>query len=122
MNRELAQFAEAYYNVKGHPCTSKPAGPIVCSQQKNTANDCEKFSGLDPNPIRCAAVTEVNNKTADTHDKIKAGNQDHRDGNLVTAHSLRGFRVLTQGLPRGPRGADEPRAIAKPAGCDGNGS
>jgi hypothetical protein len=36
--------------------------------------------------------------------------------------ALRGLSVLTQGLPRGPRGADEPRAIAKPAGCDGNGS
>ena len=36
--------------------------------------------------------------------------------------TLRGLGVLTQGLPRGPRGADEPRAIAKPAGCDGNGS
>jgi hypothetical protein len=36
--------------------------------------------------------------------------------------SLRGLRVLTQGLPRGPRGADESRAVAKPAGCDGNGS
>jgi hypothetical protein len=36
--------------------------------------------------------------------------------------SLRVFRVLTQGPSRGPRGADEPRAIAKPAGCDGNGS
>jgi hypothetical protein len=40
----------------------------------------------------------------------------------MTERSLGGLRVLTQGLPRGPRGADEPRAIAKPAGCDGNGS
>ena len=36
--------------------------------------------------------------------------------------SLRGLKVLPQRLPRGPRGADEPRAIAKPAGCDGDGS
>src|SRR5882762_5275430 len=36
--------------------------------------------------------------------------------------SLRGLRVLTQGLRRGPRGADEPSAIAKLAGCNGNGS
>jgi uncharacterized protein with HEPN domain len=36
--------------------------------------------------------------------------------------SLRGLGVLTQRLPRGPRGANEPRAIAKPAGRDGDGS
>jgi hypothetical protein len=72
VNRELAQFAEAYDDVKGHPCTSKPASPIVRAQQKNTANDCEKLSHLDPNPIRRVMVTEVNNKTADTHGKIKA--------------------------------------------------
>src|SRR6185437_1392621 len=40
---------------------------------------------------------------------------------LRSAQLLRGLEVLTQGLPRGPRGADEPRAVAKPAGCDGNG-
>jgi hypothetical protein len=43
-------------------------------------------------------------------------------GSPQIQRSLRELRVLTQGLPRGPRGADEPRAIAKPAGCDGNGS
>src|ERR1700684_538319 len=57
VNRELAQFAEAYDDVKGHPCTSKPASPIVRTQQKNTANDCEKLSGLDPDPIRRVTVT-----------------------------------------------------------------
>jgi hypothetical protein len=36
--------------------------------------------------------------------------------------SLRELGVLTQCLSRGPRGADEPRAIAKLAGRDGNGS
>src|SRR5260221_13581071 len=45
-----------------------------------------------------------------------------RNGSPQIQRSLRGLRVLTQGLPRGPRGADEPRAIAKPAGGDGNGS
>ena len=45
-----------------------------------------------------------------------------RNGSPQIQRSLRGLRVLTQGPPRGPRGADEPRAIAKPAGCDGNGS
>ena len=30
--------------------------------------------------------------------------------------------VLTQGLRRGAHGADEPRAIAKLAGCDSDGS
>ena len=88
MNRELAQFAEAYDDVKGHPCTSKPASPIVRAQKKNTTNDCEKLSDLDPNPIRRATVTEVNNKTADTHGQIKAGDQDYRDRNPLTAHSL----------------------------------
>ena len=88
MNREPAQFAEAYDDVKGHPCTSKPASPIVRAQQKNTANDCEKLSDFDPNPIRRATVTEVSNKTADTHDKIKTGDQNYSDRNPLTAHSL----------------------------------
>lgn len=88
VNRELAQFAEAYHDVKGHPCTSKPASPIARAQQKNTANDCEELSDLDPDPIRRATVTEVSNKTADTHDQIKAGDQDYRERNLLTAHSL----------------------------------
>src|SRR5882672_9587140 len=88
MNRELAQFAEAYDDVKGHPCTSEPASPIVCAQQKNTANDCERLSDFDPNPIRRVTVTEVSNKTADTHDKIKAGDQDYRNRNPLTARSL----------------------------------
>jgi antitoxin HigA-1 len=88
VNRELAQFAEAYDDVKGHPCTSKPASPIVRTQQKNTANDCEKLSGLDPDPIRRVTVTEVSNKTADTHGQIKAGDQDYRERNPLTAHSL----------------------------------
>jgi hypothetical protein len=36
--------------------------------------------------------------------------------------AVRSFRVQTQGLPRGPRGADEPRAITELAGCDVDGS
>jgi hypothetical protein len=88
VDSELAQFAEAYDDVKGHPCTGKPARPIVRAQQKNTANDREKLGQFDPNPIRRVTVTEVNNKTADTHDKIKAGDQDHRDWNSFTGHSL----------------------------------
>ena len=88
MDCELAQFAEAYDDVKGHPRTSKPTSPIARAQQKNTANDREKLSHLDPNPIRCVTVTEVNNKAADTHGKIKAGDQDHRDWNTLTRHSL----------------------------------
>jgi hypothetical protein len=60
----------------------------VRAQQKGTANDCENLRDLDPNPIRGATVTEVNNRTADTHGKIKAGNQDYRDRNPLTAHSL----------------------------------
>jgi hypothetical protein len=47
VNRELAQFAEAYDDVKGHPRNSKPASPIVRAQQKNAANDCERFSDLE---------------------------------------------------------------------------
>lgn len=88
MNPELAPFAEAYDDVKGHPCTSKPASPIARAQQKNTANDCEKLSDLDPNPIRRLTVIEVSNKTADAHGQIKAGDQDYRDRNFLTAHSL----------------------------------
>lgn len=45
-----------------------------------------------------------------------------RNGSPRIQRSLRRLRVLTQRLPRGPRGADEPRAIAKQAGFDGNGS
>ena len=67
MNRELAQFADAYGDVKGYPCAGKPASPIVSAQQKNTTNDCEKLTDLDPDPIRRATVTEVNNRTSDTH-------------------------------------------------------
>jgi len=88
MNCELAQVAEAYDDVKSHPCASKPAGPILSAQQKNAANNCEKLSDLDPDPIRRAAVTKVNNKTADTHGQIKAGNQDYRERNPLTAHLL----------------------------------
>jgi hypothetical protein len=88
VNRKLAQFAEAFDDVKGHPSTSKPASPIVRAQQKNTANDCEKLSDRDPNPIRRATVTEVSNKTADTHCKIKAGDQDYRERNPLTARPL----------------------------------
>jgi hypothetical protein len=88
VNRELASFAEAYADVKGHPCTSEPAGPIVGAQQKNTANDCEKLSDLDPDPIRRATVAEVSNRTAYTHDYIKAGDQDYRERNPLKAHSL----------------------------------
>jgi hypothetical protein len=46
-------------------------------------------SDFDPNPIRRATVTEVSNKTADTHDKIKAGDQDTGTGIL-----LRPIRLL----------------------------
>ena len=88
MNCELAPFAEAYDDVKDHPCTGKPASPIVRAQQKNTANDCENLSDLDPNPIRRVTVTEVSNKTADSHGKIKAGDQDYRDRNSLKAHPL----------------------------------
>ena len=91
MKRELAQFAEAYDDVKGHPCTGKPASPIMRAQQKNSANDCEKLSDLDPNPIRRVTVTEVSNEAADTHGQIKAGDQDYRDRNPLTAHSLADF-------------------------------
>ena len=74
----------------------------MCAQQKNTANDCEKLSDLDPNPIGRATVTEVSNKTADTHGKIKAGDQDYRDRNPLTAHSLAGSigSVLVHGTLR----------------------
>jgi hypothetical protein len=43
-----------------------------------------------------------------------------RSGSSQIQRPLRWLRVLTQGVPRGPRGTDEPRAIAKSAGCDGN--
>ncbi len=47
----------------------------------------------------------------------------HGRCNTGSAHrALRGLGVLTQCLPRGPRGANEPRAIAEPAGLDGDGS
>src|SRR5262249_29460754 len=102
--------------VKGHPCTSKPAGPIVRAQQKNTANDCEKLSDLDPDPVRRATVTEVSNQTTDTHGQIEAGDQDYRDRNPLTAHSLAGSlgSVLVHRNPETPR-------LARPgnsaAGC-----
>jgi hypothetical protein len=60
----------------------------VPAQQKNTANDCEKLSGLDPNPIRRATVTEMSNKTAATHGQIKAGGQDYGERNPLTEYSL----------------------------------
>jgi hypothetical protein len=44
------------------------------------------------------------------------------NGTPQIQRSLHGLKILTQRVPRGPRGADEPRAIAEPAGCDGNGS
>ena len=36
--------------------------------------------------------------------------------------ALRRFRVLSQGVGRGAHCANEPRSIAKLAGCDGDGS
>ena len=88
VNRELEQVVEAYDDVKGHPCTSKPASPIVSAHQKNTANNCEKLSYLDPDPIRRATVTEVNNNATDTHGQINAGDQNYRERNPLTAHLL----------------------------------
>jgi hypothetical protein len=105
VNHELVQFAEAYDDVKGHPCTSKPTSPIVSAQQKNTANDCERFSDLDPDPVGRATVTKVNNKTADTHGQIKTGDQDYSERYPVTARSFaHSFgSVLVHRNPQAPR-------------------
>jgi hypothetical protein len=45
-----------------------------------------------------------------------------RGGSPQIQRALRMLRVLTQRLRRGAHGANEPRSIAKPAGCDGDGS
>ena len=88
MNHDLAQFTEADDDVKCHPRTGKPASPIVPAQQKNTADDRDNLSDRDPNPIRRATLTEVNNKSADTYGNIKAGDKDYGDRNPLTVHSL----------------------------------
>jgi hypothetical protein len=88
VHHQLAQFAEAYDDVEGHPCTSKPTNPIVRAQQKNTANDCKKLSDLDQDPIRRARVTEVKHKADDPYGQIEAGDQNYRDRNPLMARSL----------------------------------
>ena len=79
---------------------------------------CESFRDCN---FECPECTSSRVTVRDNAGVIRR-NDFVRNGSPQIQRSLRGLRVLTQRLPRGPRGADEPRAIAKQAGFDGNGS
>ena len=82
MNRQLWRFPHADGDMKCHPCDRKPPGPVPCKQQENAANNGERLGDFDPDPIGLPALGKVNDKTARTDRKIKAGNQDDRQRDL----------------------------------------
>jgi len=66
-------LAEADEDVKGHPGNGKPACLVLGAQQEYAADDCERFSELDPNPIGRATVDQVDCGTVESHEEKKAG-------------------------------------------------
>jgi hypothetical protein len=70
----------------------------------------------------CARLAELEAERSELNEQLERLKAQRGQEKVGGGDSLIAGLILTQGLPRGPRGADEPCAIAKPAGCDGNGS
>jgi len=71
--------------------------------------------GCADQPLAWACMTTIRSAL---REHLAASVSAHR---RFSAHCA-GSSVLTQGLRRGAHGANEPRSIAKLAGCDGDGS